>query len=81
MFVVAYAMMAATFGTLIVASNYDDNIEDPIDDETRHAFDDWFKDAAVDNNPEFVKPEALVDSTEPHPPKDSSEDEEIEMDA
>jgi hypothetical protein len=41
----AYIMMAATFAILYFASQIDDNIEDAIDDESRHAFDDWFQDA------------------------------------
>lgn len=48
MFAVAYLMLAATFAILLVVSKYDETIEEPIDDESRHAFDDWFKDAAVD---------------------------------
>lgn len=45
MFTVAYVMFAATFGIIMFCSRYDSQIEDPIDDESRHAFDDWFKDA------------------------------------
>jgi len=41
----AYLMMAATFVILHFISKYDDQMKDPIDDESRHAFDDWFKDA------------------------------------
>jgi hypothetical protein len=46
MFVVAYIMLGATFVVLHVAAKYDRTIAVPIDDESRHAFDDWFKDAA-----------------------------------
>jgi hypothetical protein len=45
MFFVAYMMMGATFLLIGVASKFDETIGPPIDDETRHAFDDWFKDA------------------------------------
>lgn len=45
MFAVAYVMLAATFAIILFASRYDSHMEDPIDDESRHAFDDWFKDA------------------------------------
>ena len=41
----AYLMLAATFVILHFTSKMDDYMEDPIDDESRHAFDDWFKDA------------------------------------
>jgi AGZA family xanthine/uracil permease-like MFS transporter len=41
----AYLMIASTFVILHFISKIDDQMEDPIDDETRHAFDDWFKDA------------------------------------
>lgn len=41
----AYLMMAATFVILHVTQKYDDHMKDPIDDESRHAFDDWYKDA------------------------------------
>lgn len=44
MFVVAYTMMAGTFLIIMFAAKYDDKIGEPIDDESRHAFDDWFKD-------------------------------------
>jgi hypothetical protein len=46
MFVVAYVMMFGTFVLLHFAAKYDTAIQVPIDDESRHAFDDWFKDAA-----------------------------------
>jgi AGZA family xanthine/uracil permease-like MFS transporter len=45
MFFVAYLMLCATFILIYVAARFDDTIEDPIDDESRHAFDDWFADA------------------------------------
>ncbi|KAG7343397.1 permease transmembrane protein [Nitzschia inconspicua] len=45
MFFVAYLMLAVTFLLVLVGSKYDDHIEEPIDDESRHAFDDWFADA------------------------------------
>jgi hypothetical protein len=45
MYVVAYCMMGGTFLILWFASKYDDTLGEPIDDESRHAFDDWFKDA------------------------------------
>ena len=40
-------MFSATFLLINFATKYDKTIEPPIDDETRHAFDDWFRDAAV----------------------------------
>jgi hypothetical protein len=45
MFFVAYLMMAATFAIILVCKKFDKSIEDAIDDESAHAFDDWFKDA------------------------------------
>jgi hypothetical protein len=45
MFFVAYLMLMATFLIIFIASRFDKEIEDPIDDETRHAFDDWFANA------------------------------------
>ena len=45
MYVTAYLMLAATFAIIWFASKYDPQIDEPIDDESRHAFDDWFKDA------------------------------------
>ena len=47
MFFVAYVVLAATFAILLVLSKFDDSMEEPIDDESRHAFDDWFKNAYV----------------------------------
>jgi len=47
---VAYLVLAATFLIIMVLAKYDDTIEDPIDDESRHAFDDWFKDANIDTS-------------------------------
>jgi AGZA family xanthine/uracil permease-like MFS transporter len=47
MFFVAYLVLAGTFGIVWAVSKYDDNIHDPIDDESRHAFDDWFKEAKI----------------------------------
>jgi hypothetical protein len=45
MFVCAYCMFAATFAIIWVVSSYDDTFGEAIDDESRHAFDDWFKEA------------------------------------
>ncbi|KAL3923999.1 MAG: hypothetical protein SGILL_001311 [Bacillariaceae sp.] len=45
MFFVAYLMLAATFILIWIAARYDSTIEEPIDDESRHAFDDWFGEA------------------------------------
>lgn len=50
MFFVAYLILAATFALIGLVSKVDDSIDDPIDDESRHAFDDWFKDANVDTS-------------------------------
>lgn len=46
MFFVAYLILAATFGLIMIAAKFDDTIQEPVDDESAHAFDDWFKDAA-----------------------------------
>jgi hypothetical protein len=48
MFFVAYLVLAATFLLIGVATKSDKTLEEPIDDESRHAFDDWFKDAKID---------------------------------
>jgi hypothetical protein len=47
MFVCAYCMLATTFGLIWLVSSYDDTFGEAIDDESRHAFDDWFKDAYI----------------------------------
>jgi hypothetical protein len=47
MFFVAYLVLATTFVLIGIAAKTDKTIEEPVDDETRHAFDDWFKDAKV----------------------------------
>lgn len=75
MFVVAYAMLAATFVIIHFVQKYDATIDDPIDDESRHAFDDWFKDAAVDTTYDGK----VVDHSDPDPTthlrKESGDDE------
>ena len=50
MFFVAYLVMAGTFILIGIMAKYDKTIAEPIDDESRHAFDDWFKDAKVDTS-------------------------------
>jgi len=64
MFVVAYAMFAATFVIIHFAQKLDATIGDPIDDESRHAFDDWFKDAAIDTTYDGKKIEHNPDPTD-----------------
>lgn len=75
MFVVAYAMLAATFVIIHFVQRFDSSIEDPIDDESRHAFDDWFKDAAVDTTYDGK----VIDESDPDPTahagKENSNDE------
>lgn len=82
MFVVAYCMMAATCAIIFFASGYDSQLEDPIDDESRHAFDDWFKDAykgsASDPGDESkstnkLEPETKEDLMETESPAESEE--------
>lgn len=48
MFFVSYLVLAGTFALIGVMAKFDDSIEEPIDDESRHAFDDWFKEAKLD---------------------------------
>ncbi|CAJ1935006.1 unnamed protein product [Cylindrotheca closterium] len=48
MYFVSYIILTATFALVGFASKLDSTIEDPIDDETRHAFDDWFSEASMD---------------------------------
>lgn len=48
MFFVSYLILAGTFMIIGFAAKYDKTIEEPIDDESRHAFDDWFKEAKID---------------------------------
>jgi hypothetical protein len=79
MYVVAYVMMAATFCIILFASKYDSQIQDPIDDETRHAFDDWFKDAAkvTDSHGNVIEDptvEKKLDDDDDGPVKDSEEE-------
>lgn len=45
MFFVSYLMLAATFSLIEVAKRFDSSIKLEIDDESAHAFDDWFKGA------------------------------------
>jgi AGZA family xanthine/uracil permease-like MFS transporter len=46
MFFVAYMMLAGTFSIIELAKRFDETIQEEVDDESAHAFDDWFKDAA-----------------------------------
>jgi hypothetical protein len=39
-------MLAATFALIEVAKKFDPTIKDEMDDESAHAFDNWFKDAS-----------------------------------
>jgi hypothetical protein len=55
MFFVAYLMLAGTFGLVRVAQKFDDTIEEPMVDESAHAFDDWFADAAKDTFAQHFK--------------------------
>jgi len=45
MYFTAYLMLTATFFLIHFVAKYDDTIEGAIEDETSHAFDDWFADA------------------------------------
>jgi hypothetical protein len=46
MFFVAYLMLVATFGIIEFCKTFDKTLGEEIDDESSHAFDNWFKDAA-----------------------------------
>jgi AGZA family xanthine/uracil permease-like MFS transporter len=46
-FFIAYLMLAGTFGLIEVARKFDDTLEGELDDETAHAFDDWFANAGI----------------------------------
>jgi len=46
-FFIAYLMLGATFALIEFAKRFDDTILPEIDDETAHAFDDWFANAGV----------------------------------
>jgi len=80
MFFVAYIMLGVTFVAIHFAKKFDDTIEEPIDDESRHAFDDWFKDAAVEtelkSTRHFTKtaPDADDDDASPEVPAEVEED-------
>jgi len=45
MFAVAYLMLAGYFIIIFLSAKAGADLDEPIDDESRHAFDDWFKDA------------------------------------
>lgn len=79
MFAVAYLILAVTFGFIMVLSKFDDTIKSPVDDESAHAFDDWFKDAtkgAIDNSSSDEELAKDKDETAGEPRKElsSSED-------
>lgn len=48
MFFVSYLMLAGTFALIKFAQRFDETLEEPLLDESAHAFDDWFADAAID---------------------------------
>jgi len=63
MFFVSYCMLAGTFGIIEICKRFDDQIKEPIDDPSAHAFDDWFKDAgkgAEDTSEDEEIPEPVV---------------------
>ena len=82
MFMVAYFILAGMFGLIYLTKRFglSDRIEDEIDDETAHAFDDWFRDAAkgsetfADSDDYGAKDEQLDDTDVKVPAGDSSDE-------
>jgi AGZA family xanthine/uracil permease-like MFS transporter len=63
MFFLAYVMLSATFCLIQISRRCTSSIPDELDDPTSHAFQDWFKDAAVESHPEFLKMDDTADPT------------------
>jgi AGZA family xanthine/uracil permease-like MFS transporter len=64
MFFVAYLCLAGTFVLIRFAQRFDDTLEEPLVDESAHAFDDWFADAAIDSTAEHFHLKPLVSADE-----------------
>ena len=65
MFFVAYICLCTVFMLIQLTRRFSSGIPEELDDPTSHAFDDWFKDAAVESHPEFLKKAALEGDTDP----------------
>lgn len=79
MFCVSYLVLGATFILVLIFSKYDDAMEDPIDDESRHAFDDWFQEAKIDTTVHRLKKMTVAEANALTGKKaDSEESEEAE---
>jgi AGZA family xanthine/uracil permease-like MFS transporter len=59
-FFLSYIMLAATFGLIDLAKRFDSSIKEEVDDESAHAFDDWFKDAALGSDTSSQEDEKKV---------------------
>jgi hypothetical protein len=81
---VSYLILAATFILIGFASKFDDTFEEPIDDESRHAFDDWFKEAELDTTQHRAKRMSVANanqlSDDSKKKGDSGEDSEEQQD-
>lgn len=62
MYFTSYLMLAATFVLIWIAKRYggDTTIEDVIDDKSSHAFDDWFRNAAIDITVHDTSPQGRI---------------------
>jgi len=62
MYFTSYLMLAATFLLIWAAKKYggDKTIEDELDDESSHAFDDWFGNAAIDITVHDTSPQGRI---------------------
>ena len=66
MFLVSYLVLAGTFIIIGLAAKFDETIEEPIDDESRHAFDDWFKDANIESTAHRISRMSVADANKMH---------------
>ncbi len=62
MFFLSYLVLAGTFALIGVMAKFDESMEAPIDDESRHAFDDWFKEANLDTTQHRSKRMSVEDA-------------------
>lgn len=65
MFFVAYLCLCAVFMLIQISRRYSAKIPEELDDPSSHAFDDWFKDAAVESHPEFLMKPTVAQDTDP----------------
>jgi len=75
MFMTAYLMLAATFLLILGAKMWGDaTIGDALDDESHHAFDDWFKEADIDTSNHYKASTRNLAKTIKEPSDDDKEE-------